>query len=89
MQNPLEHWFAVVHTEPVGSGATHWVAMHTLPAVQFAVVAHVVPQTAPLQRYGAQLCVLPATHVPPPLHFEAAVSVLPAHIAAAHDVPLT
>jgi hypothetical protein len=50
VQNALAHWLFVVHTEPVGSGATHWLPMHTLPIVQFADVAQVVPQTAPLHR---------------------------------------
>jgi hypothetical protein len=89
VQNVLAHWLPRVHTEPVGSGATHAPAMHTLPIVQFAAVMHVVPHAAPLQRYAPQLCVLPATHVPPPLQVDALVSVLPAHEAARHDVPLT
>jgi hypothetical protein len=87
-QNPLAHWLAAVHTPPMPSGGTHWPAMHTLPAVQVADVAHVVPQAAPEQRYAPQLDVAPGTHVPLPLHDDAPVSVLPLHEAAAQGSPL-
>jgi hypothetical protein len=62
------------------------VVSHAL-VVQSASVAQLVLHDAPPQTYGAHMVVVPAVQVPLPSQVRALVATLPAHEAAAHDVP--
>jgi hypothetical protein len=65
------------------------VLVQKFPVVQSALVAQVLLHVMLVpHRNGAHGCVVPATHVPVPLHSEASFCVDPVHEPAAHEVPL-
>jgi hypothetical protein len=87
-QNPDRQSVVAVQVPP-GPFFPQLVLRQRFPVVQSVLTAQVLLQVPPVpHRNGSHIRVVPATHVPVPLHSEASVSVEPVHEPAAHEVPL-